>query len=592
MAIYAYVISPVLRSGFIEDDRFDSIWAVNRKTVGVSGFEDGVHWTQVFVSALGRFHPLAHVLAAYSFEITTVQTYKLISFLATLAAVYLVALFLILWTGKKEIAFFFLIVLSSVSQFKITYDPILGFGLQTKMLVILLGIQLLVLAKIKRDEKPKEWVFVLFLALLICSNLYHEISVVAFVALIPLASSFKKQKRNVTLILIGWTFISYWIVRIALYFSRQNIELSFYSVQKSPIAIVKTYLQHLSGLVPFASTRNWEKIGWGGYWVAVALVVAIGGLGFGLVFKNSERDVLARSNLLSLGVCGVMLVLLPGSVSALSAGRAEIGVWWDGYIDVWVMQIGLSICGAAAIYKLRAKRSRGLKDKLTFTVVCTFLLLIVPIKKTNDMIVDQNPQWDQNTMINGWEREQTLRAIRSGFLDSRTDVFQFLSLPPRPWMSNSYLETFSSRVIPISNPWERFGPMPTNVFPECHEKRNVQVLGFFEKVYVCQGVRGLVFSSSATSFRDGYSITGQPVQISISGDPLTEQFRKNKSQTFIKSIRLFLSGKYQKCKAVSAIDAAGMRKEYLLIKTSTTHNFLINEKNGLDPKTLKLDDCA
>jgi hypothetical protein len=591
MVLYAYVISPVLRSGYMEDDRFDSIWAVTRKAAGVSGIRDGLEWTKIYVSGLGRFHPLAHILGAVTFEITNLHTFKLISFIATLMAVFLIAIFLVLWTSRREIAILFLLALSGVSQFRVTYDPILSFGLHTKILVILLGLQLLVLAKMKKDQNPKVSIYILFLVLLICSGLYHEISVMAFLALVPLALTFTKRKRATTIILISWTFVSYWVIRVTLYFSKQSTGLAFYQVQKNPLTVAKTYFQQVSGLVPFFSTRDWANAGWGNYAIPFAVVVIIGILALYLVLRYSEGNSLILDDMRGVGLCGLLLVLLPGSVEALSEGHANIGRWWDGYLNVWVMQIGLAIAIAALTVKLRGRGPEWVRSKLAITVICVLVLMIVPIKRINDTVVDRIPQWTQSTAINGWEREQTVRAIRDGFLDSRPSIPQLISLPPRVWMSNDYLETLSPDVTPLANSWGRFSEMPNSVLYRCQKNKEFKFASSVEKTYRCQNAYGAVFSSFATSFKDGYSIIGEPIQITLSDNPLKEQFRKNMNQTLIKGIKIFVSGRYKECKYMDAKGTDGLTKKYQLKFDTGKHYLLSNPESIVDLNTLKMSNC-
>jgi hypothetical protein len=592
MVIYGYVISPVIRSGYVEDDRLDSIWAVSRKAAGVSGVEGSIYWTQVYTNSLGRFHPLAHLIGSYAFEITNIQTFKLLSYVATLIAVFTVSLFLLSWTNKKEIVILFLLVLSSVSQYRISYDPILGFGMHTKVLVLLLGFQLLVLTKIKKDRNPQGLVYVVLLVLLLCSALYHELSVLAFLALIPLTLSLTKRKKVVTLVLISWTFASYVLVRISLYLLRENLDLAFYQIQMNPFRITRTYLQQLSGLIPFLSTKNWEYAGLGAYVTPWLFVLTICGLISVLSFRNVESDVLGGSDLFALLSSGLVLVLLPAGASALSFGHGNIDVWWDGYINVWIMQIGFSIGFAVLILTLWAKPNATLRRVLAVSMVCIFPLMIVAIKRTNDLIVDGNPQWTQNKEINGWEREQTLRAVKSGFLDVGVATPELLSLPPRVWMSDKYLKTFSVNVAPISNYWERFAPMPVSALEGCLEKRKMQIHGFKERTYSCQGSGGKVFSSVATSFVDGYSIIAEPIYISISDNPVVEQFKLNQNSTFVKNARLFLTGSYKSCKGVVAMGISGTAKGYDLWFKSNAHYLKSGPENGFDLNTLKLVDCG
>jgi len=591
MAIYAYVISPVLRSGYMEDDRFDSIWAVTRKAAGVSGIRDGLQWTQTYVSALGRFHPLAHVLGATTFEITDLHTFKLISYVATLMAVFLIAIFLVLWTGRKEIAVFYLLILSGLSQFRITYDPILSFGLHTKILIVLLGFQLLVLAKIKKEQNPKVWVYILFLVLLICSGMYHEISVVAFLALLPLVFSFTKRKRDITIVLIGWSFISYWVIRVSLYFSKVNASLPFYQIERSPLTIAKTYFQQVSGVVPFVSTKDWVHAGWEKYAVPFAVVVIVGILAMCLLARNSEGNSRGEGNVGDLGLCGLLLVLLPGSVGALSEGHANIGRWWDGYLNVWVMQIGFAIAIAALTIKLKKHGSDRFRHKSAIAIICLFTLMIIPIKRINDTVVDSNPQWTQNTEINGWEREQTLRAIRDGFLDSRPSIPQLISLPPRVWMSNDYLETLSPDVTPLTNSWGRFSAMPQGVLYGCQKSKEFKFATSVEKTFRCQNTYGAVFSSFATSFRDGYSIIGAAAQITLSNNPMKEQFRKHRNQTLVKGLKVFLSGQYKECKYLNAKDRDGVTKKYQLKFDAGERYSLASPESVVDLNTLKMSSC-
>jgi len=218
--------------------------------------------------------------------------------------------------------------------------------------------------------------------------------------------------------------------------------------------------------------------------------------------------------------------------------------------------------------------------------------MIVPIKITNDKIVDQNPRWTQNTAINGWEREQTLRAVKSGFLSGENGGDQIMTLPPRVWMSSNYLKTLSSNLIPLVNSWERFVPMPLNVLQGCQEKKKVETVGSYERPYTCENAEELVTSSFATSFKDGYSVVGVPLQISVSDDPMVEQFRMNKSRTLVKSIRIFLSGDYEGCKTVIAVDTYGRSKKHQLIETPRDHNYLMNPTSGIDLYSLKPSDCA
>ena len=310
-----------------------------------------------------------------------------------------------------------------------------------------------------------------------------------------------------------------------------------------------------------------------------------------LLSRNSEGKSHREGNVAEVGLCGLLLVLLPGSVGALSEGHANIGLWWDGYLNVWVMQIGLAIAIAALTIKLKKHGSDHFRNKLAVAIICLFTLMIIPIKRINDTTVDNNPAWTQNTEINGWEREQTLRAIRDGFLDSGPSIPQLISLPPRVWMSNDYLETLSTDVAPLTNSWGRFLEMPQGVPYGCQKSKELQFATSVEKTYRCRNTYGAVFSSFATSFKDGYSIIGEAVQITLSDNPLREQFRKNRNQTLVKGIKVFLSGQYKECKYLNAKDREGITKKYQLKFNAGNNSSLASPESIVDLNTLKMSSC-
>lgn len=580
LAVYAAAVWPVLRSGFIQDDRFDVLWGQLRHEYSLGAITDAIRWTDIYVQSLGRFHPLAHLVGSISFEISNRETFKLLQFALaiTIAAVFL--RLLNAWTGDRRIGPIAILAMASFGQFRTDFDPILSFGIHTKVLILILLFQLVVIEKMSRCARDTNWLRIVLGALLLCAALYHEIAVVGSLGLIFISGRLDARDATFVRRLLSWIVCGYVTLRIRMYLTTSSdIAMPYYQLSMTPWTVVVAFIKQLSGLIPYLAVGEWGRSPLPGFETVVFISLLVVGSLAAVAKMDSPTRIMSlvtdgRRGALSLVF--VWWIVGTAAVVSLSGGHQMWSSWGGGYINIWIAQIGLS--GAIGIGVVTGlNRLSNVQTHFLCGVGAVVIALASVTARVNSLIVDSNPRWQANTEINGWEREQTIRAIDAGILNSLDQSDSLVSSPPRPWMNESYLrERTGTWQLALSNSWARFAEMPMSWPSECVPRNNVSGLDgrkFIEKIVVCPDARTKVLSSFADDFDNGYSIFAVLTQLSVSLDPEIEQNRRNAGHTLVRELRYIGAGKYRGCTRLAAISSTGEQVQLQLsgglVRTTT-----------------------
>jgi len=592
LIVYGATISPMLRSGFLADDRFDSLWASVRSRNGISALTDGLYWTQIYKDSLGRFHPLAHITGALFFEISSLSTAKTVSFFLTLVSVAVIAVGLNLWLNSRTIGGLFLVVLSAFSQFKPTFDPILSFGIHTKLLVIFAGGLFVSIAMIKRYAglaRGAAYISLNFFCLAMC--LYHELAVAMLLSTLVLCRSLDRRDRKVSRANLLWWVGAYFSVRLFLYIAIDKSNTPpYYEVRLSALNLVRSYLVQLSGLVPFAELTHFTNL----ELVPNSFEVATGILAmFGFVYFLSRRKIekelscfllhSTSSPISSLIYFGCVLVFFPPTLTSLSSGMQMWTKWWDGYLQVWIGEIGLAIVVAAILARHSKISIKGLQINIVPGLVLGILITFSGMANRN--VVDNSPYWETDTIAMGWSRSVSENAVKSGILDGKYLTGEVLAVPPRPWLVDDYIKVLNQRSVRIQNQWQRFADSPSVRFGDCktlEDKNSFKFSNCGTKVEY-----GLFVY--ARGFQDGFAILAQPISLTIPKDVSDQQLQVGE-EVEIRTGYVFIEDD-QGCRNVSAKAIDDFSVEVKLTRTGNQRLFRFRASEPFMASSLNTQSC-
>lgn len=561
LVCYGLVISPLLHTGLLGDDRFDSIWAQVRAQSGVSALADGIEWTNRYRIELGRFHPIAHISNAYFMEVTNLATYKFLQFVLTMCAVLVWALFVNQWAKSRYVSALFVLILASISRFQVEYDPIISFGLHTKLLLIVLGLLFLVVARCVNSSEINPLAKFSIVALAIAVALYYEMGVVALLGLVPLTLHAKREIRDFVIPTSAWVFVAYCSFRMKFYLTTTlNPDLEYYHLGGSLIGYAVTYLKQLSSAIPFAPVIfgdvSWSLRPLIGVAILVSVTLSVSLIHRGGDFRVNtpgESSSWWQSRECALLGAGIILFALPPVVTALSSGHQIRAVWWDGYLNVWFSQVGMSLAFVAIIVRPfsdhPARRSFRMTGLLIFLALGSML-----VAGANQTIAEKNPLAINDNSVNGWERAQFQRAASSGALDSAFIGSRLHAFPPRPFFNTEYLATLSKNSTPqIANSWERFGPTPDLIPAGC-----LAELVLTRHSYGCSWFTPPVVSILATSFEDGLIVVGRASRITLPDDQSVAAYDQAlESNAELRSALVFATGRYANCDYLKIVTPDG-----------------------------------
>jgi len=591
LLVYGANISPVLRSGFIADDRFDTVWASVRSSKGISAFTDGMYWTEIFQNSLGRWHPLAHISGAFVFEIDSRIAFKTLGFFLTLFSVALIGFGLNLLLNSRAIGGIFVLTLAAFHQFRPTFDPILSFGLHTKLLMVLLGSLLVAVGMIKRYTglvRLAGYITLNLVCLAMC--LYHELAVAMLVSALALCELLKHRHR----LFVRWNLLlftgMYLLVRLFFYISvDSNDTPKYYQVKFSLFDVVEEYLVQLSGLVPYAQLSHFDSLD-----LVPNFVEILGGLLaiLTVVYLLRRRNVLSGepvlpyvSSLVSVIPMirfGVLLVFIPPLFTSVSSGMQSWSKLWDGYLQVWIGEIGLAIITAVILDRYIKSVSKSYKSRAVLPVVFGALVLFTGLANRNT--VDNNPYWDTNTSAMGWSRSISENAVKSGILERQYSVLDVIAFPSRPWLVNDYINVLNRRSAQIKNEWLRFADPPFVLFRDCKIRSGLKSAEFS-----CGGSTENGFFVYARSFQDGFAILAQPISISASKN-LSDQQQQVGEVVEVRKGFIFISHA-QICLKVTAKTLNGMSTEVTLDRTGNQSIFHFYGKDNFVAGSINVKNC-
>lgn len=546
--VFGYSISEVLATGYLGDDRFDTIKAWIASDASISPWARSLDISNNFVSDMGKFHPVAHLVGSYSFLIEDRQTFKSVGFVLTLLALALFAKFISLWTRSTLNSLFFLILAAVFIQFKVLYDPLIGMGIHTKVLVLILGTQLVLLAKM-REPTSSQLLIWPYLILTCVVTLYHEVGVLAQLAFVPLFREIPWRQRRL-LFGAGLSInFFYFILRVVLWFNRTtDFDSDFYKLNLSPLGVAETYLKQLVAVIPFSSSFSLENFDLGLGLVDISMFILVTALlVFGLSLLPPRNRVKQSPWTNELFILGSLLIILPPLPIALSVGFGKSFQWGDGYIQVWIGQIGLSI---VVFILLRSFLGRLIRSRrmLIPGVVLSLLMAISVIgsAQLNSSVIRDNPYQINDNKVHGWEREVGEKAIKEGLLQVREVPQSLYALPARQWLNTETIRILSKGAVSdFQNPWPIWGEHPTLDPSGClvDETTGLNKL----RTYSCDQTSDFFFVR-ASSFDSGFALVSNLSQLSLNASEEWNQEVEYRAE--VSSGYLYVTSNLRKCRFI------------------------------------------
>ena len=591
LLVYGANISPVLRSGFIADDRFDTVWASVRSSKGISAYTDGLYWTEIFQNSLGRWHPLAHISGSLAFEINSRAAFKTLGFSLTLLSVALIGIGLNLLLNSRVIGGLFVLTLTVFHQFRPTFDPILSFGIHTKLLMVFLGSFLVALGMVKRYTglvRVAAYVLLNLVCLAMCT--YHELAIAMLVAALLLCEFLNYRHRLfLRLNLLLWVGI-YFIVRLYLYSAIDPGDNPlYYQVDLSPLAFVQQYFVQLSGLVPFAQLTHFESLELVPNFVEICgAVLVILSVSYFFRRKNftSDQSVFSYGSsspsVKTMIRFGVLLIVIPPSFTSVSSGMQKWSRPWDGYLQVWIGEIGLAVIVAAMLNCHIKSVSKSDMRRVGLGFLFGTLILLTGMANRNT--VDNNPYWETNTSAMGWSRSISENAVKSGILERNFSASDVIAFPARPWLVNDYINVLNQRSAQIKNEWLRFADPPFVLFRDCKIRSGLKSAEFS-----CGGSTENGFFVYARSFQDGFAILAQPISISASKN-LSDQQQQIGEVVEVRNGFIFISRDHV-CRIVKAKTLNGLSVEVTLDRTDSQGIFHFYGNDNFVAESIDSKSC-
>jgi len=607
----ASIASSILRSPYVDDDRFDSLWTATRWNRGIGVFEDAIYWTNTYRVQLGRFHPLAHLVGTSTFEIFDSRTsLKIAQFVFVLLLIGLCATFVALWQRHLLAGLLFILLSPACIKIHSKFDSVIGFGLHIKV-ALLLFVVLLWGYLFIRSGYTRVGLTLIFLGSA-SSIIYYEMAVLASLATLPLSLALdERNRRRVSGVVIGGAIL-YVALRLFLLGSiAPGPSLGYYRPSYVPQAVATTWLKQISSVVPFSnvseigfhelgrqllmpSTRQLLAL----FLVAAGTLVAVLTTRWNDLRKSStEEDCLSPKYLV--GVAALVLLLV-AIVPALSEGHQQTTRWFAPYLNGlyqdFAVLIILSVTLSACARRLLESRSRLLAVPL-MTLVLSLAGYVQVVG--NESIVRLSPPWEANLHVNGFERTILAKVLADADVQLFPGYSEVWSLPPRPWMNNDYVRwlTRDRSAFYLPNSWQRFAAMPTVIPTTCRAYSE-------ERKFDCQQSRPFVTFTRAQNYRDGYVVAARllagrtTAKLDLehwldSTESFQTTYASNQYELQLVSSKFVFTGRFVGCSTVEAKTTSGTWMKLKTIR-NTESGLNIRVPIVLNAKldgTIRADGC-
>ena len=426
LALNALALLPLLASGYLSDDIFNSLIAGPLLHEGKSpvafAFDQSMHW----LHEQGRFFPLAFSSYPVFYLLHDhLLLYKCCTLAVVLASFALFYLFLRRLTGSPRIPLIALLLLPLIVQFRAQWDPVLGFCAQYPAMAAMLFASLLLFLHWLESARPLHLAAaaLLFLA---CALMYE---VVYPLCLLYPAAAWTRLKRWPPALLRSLPFaaIPAALAAVSLFFRSRAPFLANgpYSPNLAPSAVLRGYAVHLFSALPFTYTLADPH---GVFHASPRPIPSAAALPFALALCLAALAIAAlrprwppaaalpHLRTAPAALSGALLLLIPPSLIALSP-KYQAQPWGDAYLPVYFSFFGLATLAACLLSRLPSLPTPALP--------LAFLLFACNLRNN----------WIVAAAIHDSTAPRLLatRAIHRGLLRHLQPMDLFLLQGPNPW---------------------------------------------------------------------------------------------------------------------------------------------------------------
>ena len=344
-------------------------------------------WIEQWIKGVGRFYPLAFYESRFVFSLfQSVFEYKLFQFFVTLTMNILLSLFVWRLTKLKSISVLSFLIFNFVAQYRVDFDPHLGFSLLMQSIIIkILLSEICFHYSLQLKKKTIKLTLAILgsIMLFLAFCTYEYAFSIALFPLLPVIWSLRKTKVNLKNFISSFRIValSFWCFAVVSYFyivffflrpKAQDISGAY--VLGLSWQSLKVFFINLTAGLPFVGSTN---IGWSNLNLNFLLIIFLI-FTFGFVLNNIYRldatsKILKRAKDKSFNevqldmkentwlffLIFVIFTIGPSFILALQE------VWWNrigfgkSYLGVLIQEIGF---GFAIISFLNHNLARFIKQ--------------------------------------------------------------------------------------------------------------------------------------------------------------------------------------------------------------------------------------
>jgi hypothetical protein len=556
-------ISPVLNSGYINDDALNSqlpgILAEQQTDVFSFSFSTIRSW----LTGLGRFYPFSFLSTYSLFSIVSnLFLYKL--FLVFMILLNALLLFWLVKLVSKQLPIAILSILFVPIFLKITKDPnpILSFCglLQWVLMCILFSL----IALVYYFERGKKWYLVLSMVFYFFSLMLYEISYTLFILHVVIIFSFYGfkplyYKIRASILVFSMALLAFCItisLRLLCGFSPIPVNSGQYSFNLDVGTFFSSIVHNLVAVIPLSYTLfDPNKLFTDRTALysqsSMVMLVCIGVISFVLLFISSklilrnygekETRYLHQFPILLFGIGLTVLPLLMLSVSTRWQSWSGLG---NAYLPIYLSAFGGSVCLVSFyyfIYKITIKNS------IIVTIFCglfslIFALSCISVYASNNRVVkNENIAWlyPRETIEDGMDND-----LFKGISNDSTIIIQHIHMWDQIAFFRMHTGIHFSKITTLGNAFLDQTPIDKALSQSklIEQSRDISHYSFSDedKIYYLE--------YSSASENEGHVFLFKITDLLVSNSKEIITVNTNKASFFIKSNQLneknniFISG--------------------------------------------------
>lgn len=545
MALAAFMLAPVLSSGFFSDDGVNSLVVPAAVAAQHSSLlREVANAYGGAVKAIGRFFPFAtYAVFLFWFVNGNLALYKWLILLLVLADLALFGRLVRALTASPAMGVLAIILPPLLFQFRFYSDPILAFGALPQVITLLTFGSLLAWVAFLRDGDKRD--LVVSLVLYGMSLLTYEIVLPFFVLHLLIAWWYPRRRPMVEAVKASWPFAALAVgsaavavgVRLA-----NGIALaggatgSVYTPNTDPFAALFAMARQVSAALPLSyhillttttgidGVRPFEGLfAYIGRYPASSLFILAGVTAFvaaavwmlrspapAPATKKRTAVPAAPSSISIPGLLwtGAGLLVLPATLIALSPKYQSEILWGKGYIPVYVSYFGtalLIIAGLRAAARIGSAK-KPLRAVLAVGLALTLGALGVMTYQDNRIIVER---FDRDWL---YPRQVEQDALARGLVSPVPAGSQVVMLVKRGWDEPAFFAIHAGKLERTADAREAatWTAMLTGRTPQSVDATATRyVFGAKDDVWIA--------NADGLSAYNGYAIVGRLAAVTVSG---------------------------------------------------------------------------